>query len=116
MQDQDSTTAEGRPAHDPFEDEALSELREIRDRLQPLDVMEGLSLEQQFTLTDRVWLFDEGYRRFEGHPERGGGDEDFIRIQKVYRQRTPVQVKRLNKKLLALRREILSRVVDQRSA
>ncbi len=103
MQDHDSTPDAGHSADDPFGDEDRSKLRDIRGRLQPLGVLEDLSPEQQFTLVDRVWLFDDGYRRYEGDPERGGGDKDFIRTQKVYRQKTPGQVKRLNKKLRTLR-------------
>ena len=91
------------PVDDPFEDDALLELREIRDRLQPLGVLEGLSPEQQLVLADRVWVFDDGYRRFTGDPDNGGVDQEFIRTQKVYRQKTPGQIKRLNKKLRALR-------------
>ena len=87
------------PLDDPLEDEALSELKEYRNRLAPLGVLEGMSPAQQLMLADRVWLFDEGYRRYEGDPEHGDGDRDFIRIQKVYRQKTPTQVRRLNRKL-----------------
>ena len=84
---------------DPFEDEALSELEGYRDRLAPLGVLDGLSPGLQLALADRVWLFDEGYRRYDGDPEQGDSDRDFIRIQKVYRQKTPTQVRRLNRKL-----------------
>ena len=96
-------TGGGQPVDDPFADDALSELREIRERLQPLGVLEGLSPEHQFMLADRVCLCDAAYRRFEGHPVGDGGDSAFIRAQKVYRQKTPAQVKRLNRKLRALR-------------
>ncbi len=54
MQERDSKPVAAEPVDDPFEDEALSDLREVRDRLQRLNVMEGLSPEQQFTLVDLV--------------------------------------------------------------
>ena len=68
MQDQNSTTVAAQPVDDPFDDEALSELRDVRDRLLPLDVLEGLSPEHQFTLVDRVWLCDDSDRRYEAPP------------------------------------------------
>ena len=69
MKDHDSTTVAAQPVDDPFDDEALSELRDVRDRLQRLDVLEGLSPEHQFTLVDRVWLCDDSDRRYEGPDE-----------------------------------------------
>ena len=98
MQDHDSTVA-GRSGDDPIEDDALSELREIRDRLQPLDVMEGLSTDQQFTLVDRVWLCHESHLRSEG----SGGAKEHGEIMEAFRKRTPKDLARLDKKLARVR-------------
>ena len=87
------------PVDDPFEDEALSELKGYRDRLKPLGVLDGLSPAQQLALADRVWLFDELHRRYEG-PE---GTAEYLRIMKAYRQRTPADLNRLAKKLEAVK-------------
>ena len=91
-------TDQTEPVDDPFGDEALSELQLVRNRLAPLGVLAGLSLHQQLALANRVWLFDDGYQRYEGLPGQEG-DAAFIRAQRVYQQKTPVQVRRLNRRL-----------------
>ena len=95
MQDQNSTTVAAQPVDDPFDDEALSELRDVRDRLLPLDVLEGLSPEHQFTLVDRVWLCDDSDRRYEG-PD---GTKKHIKIMTAFQKQTPRDRKRLTRKL-----------------